>query len=173
MDRISKCFLNSLRCAVRDVPLDPAPELTYPEWDLVFRMAGIHHVLPMVFEAVHALPELREYPPLPAIRRNVFRQVMLQTQKRADFLFLNRALAEAGVKPLVVKGIVCRELYPKPDHRVSSDEDLLIEPARAAVCHDIFSRLGLVTDLDESMRKTAYEIPYRKEGSALYIELHR
>ena len=153
--------------------MDREPELNWEEWDQVFRMAGIHHVLPMVFEAVHVLPELRSYPPLPAIRRSVFQQVMLQTQKSADFLALNRALAEAGVRPLVVKGIVCRELYPKPDHRISSDEDLLIDHAQTAVCHDVFSRFGLATNLDESLRESAYEIPYRKEGGALYIELHR
>ncbi len=173
MDRISQCFLNSLCCAVKGIPLDPAPELSFQDWDQVFRMAGIHRVLPMVFEAVHALPELQSYPPMPAIRRNVFHQVMIQTQKRADFLSLNRALTEVGIKPLVVKGIVCRELYPMPDHRISSDEDLLIKPAQTAVCHDIFSRFGLTTDLDETLWKTAYEIPYRKAGGALYIELHR
>ena len=28
--------------------------------------------------------------------------------------------------PLIVKGIVCRDLYPNPDLRTSNDEDLYI-----------------------------------------------
>lgn len=173
MDRVSQCFLNSLRCALRGTALDQPPKLSWEEWDLVFRMAGIHHVLPMVFEAVHALPELQAYPPLPALRRSVFRQVMIQTQKTAEFLPLMQALADAGIRPLVVKGIVCRDLYPKPDHRISADEDLLIEPAQAAACHNIFTQYGLSSDMDPGLRDSAYEIPYWKEKGSLYIELHR
>lgn len=173
MDRASQCFLNSLNCAIRGIPLDQEPNLSYQEWDMVFRMAGIHHVLPMVFEAVHALPELQNYPPLSVLKRNVFHQVMIQTQKTAEFLALNRALSEAGVQPLVVKGIICRELYPKPDHRISSDEDLLINPSQAELCHGVFEANGLSTSMQEDLRESAYEIPYRKEGGSLYIELHR
>ena len=173
MDRASQCFLNSLRCAIQSVPLDQEPNLSYQEWDMVFRIAGIHHVLPMVFEAVHGLPELRNYPPLPVLKRNVFHQVMIQTQKTAEFLALNRALSEAGVQPLVVKGIICRELYPKPDHRISSDEDLLIDPSQAELCHGVFEAYGLSTSTQEDLRESAYEIPYRREGGSLYIELHR
>ena len=173
MDRISRCLLNSLRCALRGTALEQSPQLNHDDWDAVFRMAGTHHVLPMVFEAVHSLPELREYPALPALRRSVFQQVMIQTKKTAEFLSLMQTLSDSGIRPLVVKGIVCRELYPKPDHRISSDEDVLISPSQAAMCHEIFSNSGLITDTEECLRETAYEIPYRNPQGALYIELHR
>ena len=52
-------------------------------------------------------------------KRRIVQQVMIQTMKTSEFLQLYRFLAEAGIRPLVVKGIVCRELYPNPDYRAS------------------------------------------------------
>ncbi len=35
-------------------------------------------------------------------------------------------MRQNGLTPLIVKGIVCRDLYPNPDLRTSNDEDLYI-----------------------------------------------
>ena len=34
-------------------------------------------------------------------------------------------MRQNGLTPLIVKGIVCRDLYPNPDLRTSNDEDLI------------------------------------------------
>jgi len=173
MDRSELCFLNILRCSLKGIPLDCEPGLTEAEWEQVFRMAGMHHVLPLVFETVYSLPELRGSPLLSSLKRTIFQQVMVQTQKTADFLSLMQALSAAGVRPLVVKGIICRNLYPRPDHRISSDEDVLIDPAQFSLCHRILTEQDLHTSLQPSDMASAYEVPYRQTGGALYIELHR
>ena len=97
--------------------------------------------------------------------------MILQTLRTAEFLELWRALEEAGVTPLVVKGVVCRQLYPKPDHRPSSDEDVLIPPEQFPLCHEVMTRMGLTTA--EPDPDGVWEVPYRREGSLLYIELHK
>ena len=127
------------------------------------------NVLPLIFEAAHGLPGVN-LPP--ALKRQVMQQVISQTVRTSEFLDLNRNLRAAGVTPLVVKGIVCRNLYRKPDHRSSSDEDVLIPAEQFALCHRIFEEQGLYTDAREDAAE-AYEVPYRKTGSMLYIELHK
>lgn len=173
LERTEVCFLNILRCALKGIRLEPGPGLTPEEWETVFHMAGSHRVLPLVFETVHALPELEGSPLLPPLKRTVFQQVMVQTRKTADLLSLLQTLASAGLHPLVVKGILCRELYPLPDHRSSSDEDLLIAPEEFPLYHQIFAQAGLHTTLQGADLTTTYEIPYRQENGPLYIELHR
>ncbi len=128
-------------------------------------------MLPLVFETVHALPELKDSPLLRQYKTAVIRQVMVQTRKTADFLALLKTLAEDGIRPLVVKGILCRELYPRPDHRSSSDEDLLLAPGEFAVCHRALTAAGLrpAGNADPS---ASYEIPYRQDGGVLYLEVH-
>ena len=167
------CFLNILRCALEGRSLEEAPVLSTEEWTGLFRLASHHHVLPLVFEAVHRLPQLQDSGLLPPLKQQVIRQVMTQTRKTALFLELLRELQEAGVRPLVVKGLICRELYPLPDHRSSSDEDLLIPPEQAALCHQVLTRFGMSTALSGERLETDYEIPYRQENGPLYIELHR
>lgn len=173
MTPVESVFLSSLECSLKGIPVQKDPELTPDQWQQVFSLATRHHVLPLVFEAVHNQSSLRDTAILPGVRMQVRQQVFLQTRKTADFLKLLEALQSAGVQPLVVKGIHCRSLYPKPDHRYSSDEDLLIRPDQLALCREIFGRFGLATDKTADNWSQVHEIPFRQKNGPLYIELHQ
>ena len=169
MTPTQQAFLSILRAALHGG--EDYPDISADQWPELFRMAQDHKVLPLVFETVH-LRLRREVPELAAaVRGQVRNLVILQTLRTAEFLELWRALEEAGVTPLVVKGVVCRQLYPKPDHRPSSDEDVLIPPEQFPLCHEVMTRMGLTTT--EPDPDAAWEVPYRREGSPLYIELHK
>jgi hypothetical protein len=101
------------------------------------------------------------------------REVFLQTRKTGEFLQLYRTLRLAGVKPLVVKGIICRNLYPQPDYRASSDEDVLIPKGQFNLCHETMLAFGMETSEEPERFDRMYEIPYGKKGSPIYIELHK
>lgn len=173
MNRVEQVFLNSLEAALRGASLEPQPELTEAEWAQMMTMAQSHHVLPMVFEAVFRLPGIENAPFFPSVKQQVRRQVMLQVLKTNEFLTLNRDLRAAGVRPLVVKGIICRNLYPNPDLRQSGDEDLLIPPEQFPACHAALAACGMEPADPGVDFEQAYEIPYGKPGSPLYLELHR
>ena len=106
-------------------------------------------------------------------KQQVRHQILFQTMKTHDFLELNRHLRAQGITPLVVKGIVCRDLYPRPDHRSSGDEDILIPAQQILRCHEAMGSFGMVPAEPETDLEGAYEIPYRKKNSNLYIELHK
>ena len=169
MTPTQQAFLSILRAALHGG--EDCLDISAEQWPELFRLAQDHKVLPLVFETVH-LRLRREVPELAAaVRGQVRNLVILQTLRTAEFLELWRALEEAGVTPLVVKGVVCRQLYPKPDHRPSSDEDVLIPPEQFPLCHEVMTRMGLTTA--EPDPDGAWEVPYRREGSPLYIELHK
>lgn len=169
MTPTQQAFLSILRAALHGG--EDCLDISAEQWPELFRLAQDHKVLPLVFETVH-LRLRREVPELAAaVRGQVRNLVILQTLRTAEFLELWRALEEAGVTPLVVKGVVCRQLYPKPDHRPSSDEDVLIPPEQFPLCHEVMTRMGLTTT--EPDPDAAWEVPYRREGSPLYIELHK
>lgn len=170
MEKIDQCFLAVLRAALRGEQADP--ELSREEWIALLNLAHTHKVLPLILDAVHAAPSFQSLgdAALQQLRRQVRQQVMLQSVRTEEFLALNRALREAGIRPLVVKGLICRELYPKPDYRLSGDEDVLVEPELFARCCEMMTGLGLE---GASQKPDDYEIPFRKPGSPLYIELHR
>ena len=168
MTPVHEAFLTLLRISLGGG--DPQPELTAEQWAQLLELAQAHKLLPMIFEA--GFPGLcRADPTLAAAaKRRVRDQVILQTLRTAEFLELYRKLTEAGATPLVVKGIVCRQLYPKPDHRPSADEDVLIPPEQLSLCRRVMEDFGMTTTQTDP---EAYEFPYRKPGSPLYIELHK
>lgn len=173
MNKTEQAFLNILKAALQGKMYEQAhrPE----EWRQIFQMAQLHTVLPLIYEAgyrsaagaMEAIPEMRQ------IRGQVRRQVLMQTFRTAEFLTLYKRLTEAGVRPLVLKGLTCRSLYPKPDQRPSGDEDVLVRPEELEKCCAELEAFGMASELSDEERTDVYEIPYRKAGSALYIELHK
>lgn len=170
MDATSALFFSILRSGLRGRRAPVEAPLTAGQWDELYHLAQIHHMEPILLQALHGTPALD--PGVTAgARSGVRRQVMLQAIRTAEFRELARRLEDAGIPFLVVKGIVCRQLWPDPDHRPSGDEDLLIDPAQYEACHRILTDFGMTTT--EPDPASVYEVPYRKAGSPLYIELHK
>ena len=174
MEKIRKYFLQALKAALKNEQVPWEEELESGEWEALFHLADMHHVLPMVYEAVYACPAAAKAGALfQPFKQRALRTVTVQAINTGDFLRLFPALRRAGVTPLVVKGIICRELYPKPDCRVSSDEDLLIPPEQFPLCHEAMLRFGMALTEPEQDTAAAYEVSYDKKGSLLHIELHK
>ena len=171
MKNLEKLFLESLKLAIRGEKYSGDIVLDDRDWQVFFALASAHHVLPLVFDALREVPQLKEKEFTQEIKQNIRRQVFMHIQKTGEFLRLYKLLLEKGIIPLVVKGAVCRSLYPNPELRISSDEDILIPEKDTLPCHDIFTAIGLTTP--ETDLEKAHELPYRKKGSSLYIELHR
>lgn len=93
--------------------------------------------------------------------------------RASEFAGLYQKLRAAGLHPVVVKGQLCSRLYPLKDHRISADDDLYISDAEFMACHKQLLANGLTTDTPADELPTADEVSYTKDGSPLYIELHR
>ena len=89
-----------------------------------------------------------------------------------------KELEQLGVQPLVMKGIVCRSLYPKPDLRPSGDEDLLIPEKDFAAVDAYFMRKGFVRDKETAMPNGAKdgdapeEMGYIHPKTGVFYEIH-
>ena len=171
MERQYELFLQALRAALRSETLD-WDDVSPEEMENVIALAQEHHVLPMIFEAVYDSPSAKAMDGwlYAHCRRGTVQSVMAQSMKTTEFLELSQGFRQAGVRPLVVKGIVCRNLYPNPDYRLSGDEDVFCGEDQFKACHKVMIDLGMepsAPDLDD------YEVPYRKCDGALYIELHK
>ena len=172
MDRIQRLFLEALRAALEDRQVNWSAEVTPEDMYRITALAEQHHVLPLIFEAVYACAAATNMDGVLFMecKRGTVQSVMLQAMKTEEFLDLNRHLRQQGVKPVVVKGLVCRSLYPRPDYRTSGDEDVLCGEHQFKATHSAMIDFGM-----EATASTldSYEVPYRRDDSALYIELHK
>lgn len=167
MEHWEQVFLTALGAALRGQKA-PEAELTGERWQSLARLAQAHKVLPLIFQSLSTQSGAMEAlaPCRPAVRS----AVMLQTRKTHDFLALAEGLRAAGIRALVVKGIVCRSLYPQPDLRPSSDEDLLVPPEQYEAAQKVLEEYGMTCT---KIRSGDHERDYGMEGSPLFVELHR
>lgn len=163
-------FLHIAKSAISGVDL-PAEKV---DWPAIFTLANQQKLLPILFEAVRKMPAAEENVALFAVtKQQVIGQVLNQTVRSAEFSDLYHKLRSAGLHPIVVKGQLCSRLYPLKDHRISADDDLLIPDGEFMACHEQLLANGLTTDTPADELASADEVSYTKEGSPLYIELHR
>ena len=144
------------------------------DWPAIFTLANQQKLLPILFEAVRKTPAAEESAALFAVtKQQVIGQVLNQTVRSAEFTELYHKLRVAGLHPIVVKGQLCSRLYPLKDHRISADDDIYIPDAEFMACHEQLLANGLRTGTPADELASADEVPYTKDGSPLYIELHR
>ena len=163
-------FLHIAKAAISGGDL-PAEKV---DWPAIFTLANQQKLLPILFEAVRKMPAVEENVALFAVtKQQVIGQVLNQTVRSSEFADLYRKLRSAGLHPIVVKGQLCSRLYPLKDHRISADDDLYIPDVEFMACHEQLLANGLTTDTPVDELATADEVSYTKDGSPLYIELHR
>lgn len=175
MNPLNEKFLTILKYALVGQKAENCDDITIEEWNQLFMLANSHNVLPMFFEAVFDNEVLKNSnePFVHIARRRVMQDVMMQAITTDDFLRLYGKLVDGGIKPLVVKGIVCRNLYSKPDHRPSGDEDMWVQPQRFEATHRIMTDYGMGALIEHENELDSYEVTYCKNGSPLRIELHK
>lgn len=167
MTNVEQGFLDILCCALNGAAFEG--ELTAEEWNSLFGLANSQLLLPIVFEAVcgsRAADENREL--FGAVKGMVVNNVVRQLNRNIDFRELYSKLCNAGLNPIIVKGQLCSALYPMPDHRISTDDDLLVSPEEYDSCCRLLVSEGL---LPESGDDSSHEISYVSDK--LRIELHR
>ena len=163
-------FLHIVKAAISGGDL-PAEKV---DWPAIFTLANQQKLLPILFEAVRKMPAAEENVALFAVtKQQVIGQVLNQTVRSAEFSDLYHKLRSAGLHPIVVKGQLCSRLYPLKDHRISADDDLLIPDGEFMACHEQLLANGLTTETPADELASADEVSYTKNGSPLYIELHR
>ena len=175
MEAVQELFLQAMKASLENKKVNWETALEDQEWLALFQLAEAHHVLPLIYDAVYCCPAAQnsEGELFVPFKKRTVQMVMLQTQKTSEFLRLYEKLRAAGVKLCIVKGIICRNIYPNPDYRISGDEDILIPAEQFPLCHEAMLAYGMTLSEPEQDINEVYEVPYGKQGSPIYIELHK
>lgn len=169
LTRPQQMLLEAISAAIRGEQTAWAEEIPTADWQAFFQLAMDNHVLPLVYEAVYVCKAAKAEPIVMQYKQMALRQVIVQTVKTNEFLPLYDALWKQRLHPLIVKGILCRSLYPNGDYRSSSDEDLLIPEGEWDACCHALRESGMGPVDERNLQQ--YEAGWRK--GPLYIELHR
>ena len=133
MKNTNQVFLNLL-CAyfqnqtVVDIPTDLGAL-----YDLAFK----HNLVPIIYEILRKNDDFN--PSSNKFMETAINQIVMQQQRTEQFLNIYQKLLAANLKPLVIKGLVCRQLYPQSDYRCSSDEDIWVKPEDFNNCFQVLT----------------------------------
>ena len=173
MDESAKLLLDGLSCALRGENVSWQAG-TVSSWPALRHLAMAHYVLPLLAHAAWDSPAAASDPAaVKSLCAKARELVTAQARRTGDFLLLYRELQQRGLTPIIMKGIVCRSLYPCPELRPSVDEDLLAQPGTFLDCHRALLSLGFHILEEGISPETAAEISYRHPETFLYLELHR
>lgn len=168
-------LLEAIRYYFKNEKVSWEEEWSEEDWMELFRLSAQQQILPIIYDTVYACPAFRTMSPesVQMLKSQVFRSVMMQTLKTEEFLQLYQKLLDKGLTPLVVKGLICRDLYRDPDYRCSGDEDVLIPKEQFRICHETFLEQGLACAETEEKLEQEGEVTYFRRNSGLHIELHK
>lgn len=176
MTEVEKCFLEAYHCSLLKDDYKKlnhtVNRLSKRELQQVLTLAENHLIFPMVYEAVIlSSPEVEDNT---YMQRRLDKAVKItcdQARRTAEFLKLILFLAERGLYPIIMKGIICRSLYPQPEQRPSTDEDLLISSSQFDQYYSAFTEYGLNLVNKEADIENEHEVSFC--SSKIYIELHK
>ena len=153
MNETQQYFLNTISHALTGTPCETMDDKV--DRSMLFSIAQEQKLTVVLFGV------LREV--LPEQERRLWRtlalqEAALQTKRTETFLEVYQALTNHGFQPLVVKGLLCRQTYPEPDARVSSDEDLYVPNADYPQFHTALLEVGFSGEVPDY--RNAHEARY-------------
>ena len=94
MNNIQKYFLEALKASLENKKVEWEQEMTSEEWRMLFQMAEIHHVLPMIYDAVYACASIQycDENVFASCKYKMKQQVLGQIMKTSEFLRLYHML---------------------------------------------------------------------------------
>ena len=154
------------------------PPLNEPDWPRLFTWARNQSLAAVFYVGAAQYPEFAACPPdeRQALQRETISTVAQQSRRTQRFLDVYRQLCAGGLRPLVLKGIVCRSLYGElADYRPSCDEDLYIPPGQVDLCCALLKECGFTLASHEASLSQAdkmQEISFADSTGVLHLELH-
>jgi len=148
-----KILIQAVKHGLRKERFDPGP-MPQALWEL----AVAHKLLPLVCDAIASVPM--------AVKKQTMIQVAAQTRRSLGALTAYDHLRSLGAHPTILKGALCRMLYPAPDHRISGDEDFYVPANEFDLCCNGLQQLGMMPA--DAKKESWYDA-----GRTVHIELHR
>lgn len=170
-------FLQMLKYAIQEAPSDNLPKLSEPvDWTLLEEMSRAHNLFPLFHEIACKYSEYRNRSEYDTNINIAITTVAQQIKKTEAFLKLYRAFLKEDLHPIVMKGLICRQLYGKyAEYRPSGDEDILVRKCDFYKVKAILEEHGFVCSLPEvteAQLDQLQDVGFYESGNGFLIEVH-
>ncbi len=170
-------FMQILRCVLPFSEETDLPQLQEPvDWDALEAVSRRHNLLPLFHEVACHFPDYRDKPNYEDNINCVIAVISQQIKKTENFLDLYRAFLKEDLHPIVMKGLICRQLYGKnAEKRPSGDEDILVQKEDFYKVKAIMEAHGFVClqpDVTPAQLEQLQDVGFYEDNIGFLIEVH-
>jgi hypothetical protein len=159
-------LMKLIRCSINEEQID-IRELQNVNWNKLLKYANDHQVKELVYLAIHKINNI-------CMDKDIFEQLKKDTLLTAvwqikhinQVAFILNKLNENKIPMIALKGLVIRELYPRPEFRTMSDADILVKKSDLVAIKSLMESLGYT-----QIEKTPIHVTFGKSGYN-NIEVH-
>ena len=165
-DTAEGVFLNLVRSIINNEKPSSLPDGINA--DDIFEIGSRQDMAPITFCALNTLTPKPASEKWGEHQKRFFDDCMRSEVQISEYKKLVEYLCENGVKVLLLKGCVLKELYPVPNLRVMSDVDLLYEGVTPQELAELMEKAGYST---ENLEAGCHDVFHKKP--CMNIEPHR
>lgn len=169
---MQSCLLQYTLSAIKATITGEVSDISYEGIDMMelFRFAEMHKVANIIYPFLKKLSIGGNEAAMSAFEESYYKSVVFETQQQYYLELVEKALDEAGVMHMPMKGSVIKLLYPDPSFRTSCDVDLYVGKGGTERARQVMESLGFVVDSydEEALNHDSYFI-----DNKFNFELHR
>lgn len=170
-------FLMILKHAITGTTSVDSPKLNTPvDWEVLEVISKKHNLFPLFHEGACQFSEYRNRPNYEDNINIVMTMIGQQIRKTEGFLELYRAFLKEDLHPIVMKGLICRQLYGKhAEKRPSGDEDILVSVNEFHKLKTVLEECGYVCEfqsITEAQLEHMQHVVFYNKKDGFLIEVH-
>lgn len=173
----TEIFLQMLRCILHENLSEKILKSDSSiDWNKLEEIAKEHHLFAFFHEVASRYPEYKRRLNYEKNTDICLNMVAQQIKKTASFLDLYRTFLMEDIHPIVMKGLICRQLYGEnAEKRPSSDEDILVKKSDFFKVKEIMERKGFVcsrADVTYAQLEQLQDVGFYEKKTNFLIEVH-
>lgn len=170
-------FVQLIKYVVNGAGMVELPKLREPiDWDALEAISREHNLFPLFHEAACQFQEYRDRENYDDNINSVMTVIGQQIKKTEAFLELYRAFLKEDLHPIVMKGLICRQLYGKnAEKRPSGDEDILVQKEDFYKVKEVMEAHGFVCskpDVTMAQLDQLQDVGFYENKIGFLIEVH-
>ena len=170
-------FMRILKYVIHSEKEAILPQLEQPiGWDVLTKISKEHNIFPLFYEGACQFSEYRNGDDYEEDINIVITMIGQQIKKTERFLKLYRAFLEEDLHPIVMKGLICRQLYGKnAEKRPSGDEDILVRKEDFYKIKGVMEAQGFVCskpDVTMAQLDQLQDVGFYENNIGFLIEVH-
>lgn len=164
MEKYQEQIIDLLNASIRDIK----PKLDYSkdiDWDKVIEECDAHSITGLLYPALKNIDDKKiQDDILNRLKRITFRSAVQQSKHIKDTAAILDLFNNNNIPVIVLKGLVIREYYPKPDLRSMCDSDIIIHKEDLEKVREILVNEGFKAEED-----AGHHIAFLKPGFNLEV----